>query len=797
MQADGPMKVRDLGNGTPRQDSLKSLFASNASFDDENEEDSHQIVQNRPSWATAPPPPPPPPQQQPSSKPSDAAAAALPKPTFVTPTPETSETDSKPDNKPRNCEACSEVHIATHMCVECNEYYCETVASCHCKTKFTRDHNIKVMNVIVNKPSLRNSMQASRRNSVLKFGSEKNKTGQNSNRKCSIHLVKVIDHCCLTCTGALICQYCAMEEHQGHKLCKLGEMSDKNRRDIARVYESLEEPIATSREGIQELAQRMNTLEQDKANCDKRIEADFDAIVHHLMIRKKQFKENFANSFQASYNILQKEQTNLQMNLENAFGFQSMAEQLLDTGSDLEICETSKNLCKAITDLVKIFDEGRNLTSCSVAKTQYVNDVLQAIASVENPYKVIPVTAQSAVAPSVSMIGNPLLRSTNSPLNSSTMSKSTGSVSPLRNSGSPTAAQKKSTGVVRIKDVQDDAGSAVGKLCHPNGLCLQGPYSDGQSNIFTDSQMYVSDESLSKIQVFNVTTGLRVRTLGSNLGPTFFPHGMCVQMSDGKLIKHPILFVADVKNNMVYALDSITGNKKFSIGKGVAGSQNDQFNQPSGVGLLLPSVSSESSTLTDPLLYVADSLNHRVQVFSAVDGKYFCTIGAGVVGSGIGQLNFPMGLCLQMPEAISGGLGFTDPLLYVADKNNNRIQVFNALTGAFVRMIASGVCGAGPDQLNSPRRVDIVKVNDEYHLFVADYHNHRIQVFNATTGAHIRVLGPAPTPGCHNIDVSSRVKGDGVGQLNCPSDLVAFKDIHGNVAVYVAERNNHRIQVLT
>ena len=255
-------------------------------------------------------------------------------------------------------------------------------------------------------------------------------------------------------------------------------------------------------------------------------------------------------------------------------------------------------------------------------------------------------------------------------------------------------------------------------------------------------------------------------------------------------------------------MESLAGSVILTIGTGVCGHEKDQFNHPSGLCILAPSVFSASSSLSEPLLYVCDSLNHRIQVFNAISGEFFCSIGAlmpngmGLIGSEAGQLNFPIGVCLKPAVPYKSGIGFSDALVYVADKNNHRIQVFNAFTGSFVRVIATGIKGAGPDQLNCPRRLDIISVNEKEglnYLYVADYHNHRIQVFNADTGAHVKVLGnrPEKTSGCHNVDVTSRQKGDGIGQLNCPSDIVAFADTNGDVLVYVAERNNHRIQVLS
>ena len=104
------------------------------------------------------------------------------------------------------------------------------------------------------------------------------------------------------------------------------------------------------------------------------------------------------------------------------------------------------------------------------------------------------------------------------------------------------------------------------------------------------------------------------------------------------------------------------------------------------------------------------------------------TIGAGV-GSGTGELLNPHGIVLLMPLP-----GLTsDPWIFVNDRTNNRIQVFNAITGAYLRTIGRGA-GSGPGQLNGAYGLALLTPTEEFQgnpnplLFVADYGNHRIQV---------------------------------------------------------------------
>ena len=64
-------------------------------------------------------------------------------------------------------------------------------------------------------------------------------------------------------------------------------------------------------------------------------------------------------------------------------------------------------------------------------------------------------------------------------------------------------------------------------------------------------------------------------------------------------------------------------------------------------------------------LFVADRDNHRVQVLRASDGEHVHTIGS--TGNGDGQFNSPVAVCLS-PNVD----------LFVLENGNHRVQVFTA-----------------------------------------------------------------------------------------------------------------------
>jgi DNA-binding beta-propeller fold protein YncE len=104
-----------------------------------------------------------------------------------------------------------------------------------------------------------------------------------------------------------------------------------------------------------------------------------------------------------------------------------------------------------------------------------------------------------------------------------------------------------------------------------------------------------------------------------------------------------------------------------------------------------------------------------------MDGTLVRQIGSK--GSAAGQFDGPWGLTVSKAGE-----------LFVADKDNHRVQVFRVFDGAFLRQIG-GAKGSGNGQFNMP--LDVALSPDEAELLVVDLGNHRIQVFCARDGQHL------------------------------------------------------------
>ncbi len=159
-------------------------------------------------------------------------------------------------------------------------------------------------------------------------------------------------------------------------------------------------------------------------------------------------------------------------------------------------------------------------------------------------------------------------------------------------------------------------------------------------------------------------------------------------------------------NLNVYVIDEEDRLTKFNssgayvakIDGGGYGSANGQFWSPQGIDIG-----------SDGKIYVSESWNHRVQIFTS-SLTYLSKFGS--MGSGNTQFDFPMGMALDKNDNI-----------YVADPKNKRVQKFTS-TGSYSKTFSSSE--STPGSLNDPKGI-VIKGNNVY---VADYGNERIQQYN-------------------------------------------------------------------
>ncbi len=208
------------------------------------------------------------------------------------------------------------------------------------------------------------------------------------------------------------------------------------------------------------------------------------------------------------------------------------------------------------------------------------------------------------------------------------------------------------------------------------------------------------------------------------------------------------IYVADSGNNRVQIFSS-GGTYQATLGTGW-GTGNSQFKYPDGIAIG-----------PNGYIYVSDRDNHRVQIYNA-SRTYVATIGqTGVAGTDNAHLDWPEGVHVDGSGAI-----------YVADAGNQRVQKFNSSRAWAMTLGTTGQDGSDFDHFNVPSDV---AVDAAGRIFVADRYNTRVQVFSAD-GAYLTTIGNA--------------WGGNTGHLRAPTGVEV--DSVGNV--YVADHHNQRIQ---
>ena len=127
----------------------------------------------------------------------------------------------------------------------------------------------------------------------------------------------------------------------------------------------------------------------------------------------------------------------------------------------------------------------------------------------------------------------------------------------------------------------------------------------------------------------------------------------------------------------------------------------------------------------DKRIYVADTYNHRVQIFNDTTSNYqfIGTLGTtSKTGTDNNHFDTPCGVAISP----------VDNRIYVADTNNHRIQIFNGKTLEYISTLGQTTV-SGPDNTHFNRPYSVAVSPTDNHIYVADTNNHRIQIFESQT----------------------------------------------------------------
>ncbi|CAF0850761.1 unnamed protein product [Adineta steineri] len=227
------------------------------------------------------------------------------------------------------------------------------------------------------------------------------------------------------------------------------------------------------------------------------------------------------------------------------------------------------------------------------------------------------------------------------------------------------------------------------------------------------------------------------------------------------------LYIVDSGNNVVWKLLKNAATATVVAGQsGSGGSSASQLNSPQS--LYLDSTSN---------IYVSDYLNARIQKY--VNGSTVGITSAGVTGtsdSALNHLNVPRGLVIDS----------TDTYVYIADYNNNRILRFptTSTTGTNGVVVAgSSTAGDTVTQLNYPWGIHYLPTLSSY-LYITNYAGHSVMRWIPGNSSGEFIAGTPGTPGSTATTLSNPVA------IKLDSYLNMFVADYGNHRVQMFCQNN-------
>jgi DNA-binding beta-propeller fold protein YncE len=236
-------------------------------------------------------------------------------------------------------------------------------------------------------------------------------------------------------------------------------------------------------------------------------------------------------------------------------------------------------------------------------------------------------------------------------------------------------------------------GGLDGEFRRPYGVEL-----DAQNRV------YVADSTNHRVQIFDANGNFLAKYGSAGTGPGQFSQLRRVAVSPG--VANPNIYLADLWG---YKIDRISQDGSFNFTYqqtfGGVAPPDGLFNEPSGV------------VVDATHVYVADSVNQRMQRFDSATGGFQLKWGERGWGGDLLGFNWPRDLTLNP----------TSNTIWVADTKNGRLVEFDPNGNATGRTF--GAQGASVGRFNRPSGI----VSYGTSVVVADSANDRVQRWDMST----------------------------------------------------------------
>ena len=583
---------------------------------------------------------------------------------------------------------------------------------------------------------------------------------------CFEHAEEELKLFCETC-GELVCLQCVIQggKHHDHDHALLKVAFEKYKKDITASLEPMEKQVVIIEKALAELNTRCGQISDQRAAIEDNIHVTFRRLREVLTVRETELIRQLHQMTQAKLKGLADQSDQIETTLAKINSCLHFMGESLRTGNESDVLMMKANTVQQVKELTTPFlqdmlkpnTEADMIFSALADVTVMCQDYGQLLSPDLLDPSNCQVTGKGVEAAEVMETSTVILQAVNLGCKSykalimSLECKLESEITGTRTSCSverrgqsqyeiscqPTIKGRHQLHIkVEGQHVRGSPFSVavtlpIEKLGTPI-LTIGGMEGPKGVAINQRGEVVVSDIDGHSVSVFS-PSGVKLRsfgTRGSGHGQFQSPCGVAVD-GEGNIL------VADYNNNRI---------QKFSV--------EGQFLAVVGIKGGPPELSPIDIAISNNKVYVADFLNHRIQVLHS-DLTFSSTFGKK--GSGKGQFDHPRSIACDSTGNV-----------YVADRDNYRIQIFTA-KGRFLRMF--GWYGRGKGELDAPISVAV----HEGLLYVGEEKNSRISLFTLE-GLFVMSFGS---------------KGAGPGQFGWPCGLA----VDSNGVVYVCDSKNKNVQV--
>ena len=639
------------------------------------------------------------------------------------------------------CDECEENESAMAYCPDCNLFFCDIHEKGHKRNKNFHRHEMV---------------------SLTELRSKKNTPihPKPIAPLCNKHNLELLFYC-ETCEE-LICVYCTVKEHNGHKHDTVKEVA-KNCNFVRDVSTTLVEMVSELSTVCDDVHAMQQLIVKQGKEIESRIDEYYDHLSQKLIEQKDELKQQLRDML--SY----KEKAGMSQLKRTELGQKEMLKMkdlsdASESSSDQEKLSVRNQLFDQMKEMLEKY-ENLNIPPIEADTMTFTLDkeLFPLFGQLNSSANAAPVNTEIIDLPGYALKGNKV--------EFSIITRDASNCLCSRGGSKVSVELESTTKKTTFADVKDNEnGSYMASFV---------------ARQFGDIKLSVSVDGIPTTKApFTVVVHKSYSTLDKQ--GIFVTNDVDMGKLWGVAVNSKGTWaVTDCSKHYVYMFDQQNNLVKQFGGDGT---KNGQFRSPKGVAF-------DSHNH----LYVADFDNHRVQHFDE-DGNYVSQFGSGKAGSDVSNLSCPVGITVHINR------------VYIADSNNKRISVFH-INGYFCLEF-------GSEQLGCPNDVAV----HDHQVFVADYFHHCIYQYSLdgnytgklTTPTKYKLNSPCSVAtdlmgylfvaNTWNQSVLIFDKSSNYQYLHCfgryGSSTGQFKYPHGIAigptgSIYIIDQENQRIQIFS